>query len=52
MNPNTRVPMLELAEGDYLCESNAILNFLAAGSRYLPDDRFERTAVPAEAYLA
>src|SRR5688572_17225845 len=37
-NPNGKIPLLELADGRCLSESNAILNYLAAGSAYLPDD--------------
>src|SRR5688572_28816493 len=39
-NPNGKIPLLELADGRCLSESNAILNYLAAGSAYLPDDVF------------
>lgn len=45
MNPNTRVPVVELPDGRYLWESNAILNYLAEGSSFLPDDRYERALV-------
>src|SRR3546814_11013741 len=41
-NPNGRIPLLELDDGSYLPESNAILFYLAEGSRYLPDDRLGR----------
>src|SRR3546814_7894875 len=41
-NPNGRIPVLELEDGSYLPESNAILFYLAEGSRYLPDDRLGR----------
>jgi glutathione S-transferase len=41
-NPNGRVPLLELDDGSYLAESNAILFYLAEGTPYLPDDRLER----------
>src|SRR3546814_6889838 len=41
-NPNGRIPLLELEDGSYLPESNAILFYLAEGSRYLPDDRLGR----------
>src|SRR3546814_2840869 len=40
-NPNGRIPVLELDDGSYLPEPNAILFYLAEGSRYLPDDRSE-----------
>jgi glutathione S-transferase len=36
------VPLLELDDGRRLAESNAILLYLAEGTRYLPQDRFER----------
>jgi glutathione S-transferase len=35
-NPNGRVPMLELEDGSFLPESNAILWYLAEGSPFLP----------------
>lgn len=34
-NPNGKIPVLELEDGTYLWESNAILNFLAEGTSYL-----------------
>ncbi len=45
MNPNSRIPVLLLANGSILTESNAILNFLAEGSEYLPKDRYLRAQV-------
>jgi glutathione S-transferase len=42
LNPNGRVPLLELDDGRRIAESNAILYYLADGTRFLPDDRFER----------
>ena len=42
MNPNGKVPTLQLEDGGYLPESNAILNYLADGSRLLPADRLGR----------
>ncbi|WP_281214292.1 glutathione S-transferase family protein [Shewanella insulae] len=39
-NPNGKIPLLELDDGRYLSESNAILNYLAAGSELLPQDSF------------
>jgi glutathione S-transferase len=42
MNPNGRVPLLELAPGRFLAESNAILCYLAEDTRFLPADRFQR----------
>jgi len=44
-NPNGKVPLLELADGRLLPESNAILCYLADGSRYLPDDAWQRAQV-------
>lgn len=37
-NPNGKIPVLELDSGEYLSESNAIINYLAAGSFLLPTD--------------
>jgi glutathione S-transferase len=45
INPNGRVPVLELEDGRLLPESNAILFYLAEGTQFLPDDRFERAQV-------
>ena len=44
-NPNGRIPLLELPDGRFLAESNAIIFHLAEGSRFLPADRFERALV-------
>lgn len=41
-NANGRVPLLELEDGRCLPESNAILCYLAEGSRYLPGDGWLR----------
>jgi glutathione S-transferase len=41
-NPNGRVPLLELDDGTCLPESNAIISYLAEGSRLIPDTRLER----------
>lgn len=43
-NPNGQVPLLEVAPGEYLPESNAILWFLAEGSTLVPGDPIERAA--------
>ncbi|WP_219060572.1 glutathione S-transferase family protein [Pseudomonas sp. UMAB-08] len=44
-NPNGKIPVLELEDGTCLWESNAILNFLADGSAYLPSEPRLRTQV-------
>ena len=41
-NPALRVPVLELDDGRHLAESNAILWYLARGTRYLSDDPFDQ----------
>jgi len=41
-NPNGQVPLLEVAEGRYLAESNAILWYIAAGTRLAPENRLDR----------
>jgi glutathione S-transferase len=41
-NPNGRIPLLEIAPGRYLAESNAILFYLAEGTRFIPEDRVAR----------
>lgn len=45
MNPNGKVPVLEIEPGRYLAESNAILCYLAEGTPFWPEDRFERASV-------
>ncbi|WP_019867286.1 glutathione S-transferase family protein [Methylovulum miyakonense] len=44
-NPNGRIPLLELDDGTFLPESNAILFFLAQGSRYWPSATLEQAQV-------
>lgn len=41
-NPNGKIPLLELEDGRFLSESNAILNYLADGSDFLPNSRLDR----------
>lgn len=41
-NPNGRIPTLELEDGTYLPESNAILFYLAEGTPFLPANRLAR----------
>lgn len=45
INPRRTVPVLEVAEGTYLAESNAILLYLAEGTPFLPEDRLRRAEV-------
>ena len=45
MNPNAKIPVLDLGNGEYLPESNAILNYLADGTGFLPSDRLQRARV-------
>ena len=45
LNPNGKVPLLVLPDGRRLAESNAMLLYLAEGTRYLPADRYERALV-------
>jgi glutathione S-transferase len=42
MNPNGKVPTLEISPGVFLPESNAILCYLAEGTPYWPTDRLAR----------
>ena len=37
MDPSGQIPVLDIDENNYLSESNAILNYLAEGTVYLPD---------------
>jgi glutathione S-transferase len=41
-NPNGQVPLLEVAAGRYLAESNAILWYIAGGTPLAPESRVER----------
>jgi glutathione S-transferase len=45
MNPNGKVPLLEIEPGNYLSESNAIMSYLADGTPLLPNDRLLRARV-------
>lgn len=42
LNPMGQIPVLQLADGTVLAESNAILFFLAEGTRLMPADRLGR----------
>jgi glutathione S-transferase len=44
-NPNAKIPLLQIDDSTYLSESNAILNFLAEGTDFLPDQGIERARV-------
>jgi glutathione S-transferase len=45
MNPNGKVPVLEIEPGTYLAESNAILWYLADGTVLLPSGALDRARV-------
>lgn len=45
MNPNGKVPLLEIDAATHLPESNAILCYLAEGSPLLPRDRLQHARV-------
>lgn len=42
MNPAGKLPLLKLEDGRLIAESNAILLYLARGTRFLPDDAYEQ----------
>jgi glutathione S-transferase len=42
MNPSGHVPLLEVAPGRHIAESNAILWYIAGHTRLVPDDRADR----------
>jgi glutathione S-transferase len=43
--PQGQVPAVELADGRTLAQSNAIIRYLARGSRLLPDDAFVQAKI-------
>ena len=45
MNANGRIPLLELPDGRYLPESNAILYYLADGSEFFAGDTYARANI-------
>jgi glutathione S-transferase len=45
INPNGRVPVLEMDDGESLAESDAILFYLAEGTPFLPSGRLDRARV-------
>jgi len=44
-NANGRIPLIELEDGRFLAESGAILLYFAEGTRFFPDDRWQRAEV-------
>jgi len=42
LNPNGRIPLLEIPDKGHLPESHAIIAYLAEGSDLIPQDRFDR----------
>lgn len=45
MNANARVPLVQLEDGTYLPESNAILYYFAQGSDFWPQDKLSQARV-------
>ena len=45
LNPNGKIPLLELPDGRCLSESNAIINFLAMDSELYPADNYQQARV-------
>ena len=45
LNPDGRIPLLQIPDGRVLAQSNAILFYLAQDSRYLPNDNFAQAEV-------
>ncbi len=45
MNPNGKVPVLEIEPGTYIPESNAILCYLADGTQLMPQERLAKARV-------
>lgn len=45
MNFNAKAPVLEISEGNYLAESNAILYYLAQGTQYFPQEALQQAKV-------
>jgi glutathione S-transferase len=44
-NPNGKIPLLEIAENQFLAESNAILYYLSQGTDFFPSDRYSQAKV-------
>lgn len=45
LNPNGKIPVLVLDDGDALSESNAIIDYLAEGTHLYPPDRLTRARI-------
>jgi len=45
MNSNAKIPVLQINDSEYLSESNAILNYLAEETSFLPDSGLQRARV-------
>ena len=45
LNPAGQMPVVVLDDGRPLAQSNAILRYLAHGSRFIPDDRYDAAKV-------
>lgn len=42
LNPNGKVPLVVLEDGRLLAESDAILTYFGEGTRFVPQDRYDR----------
>lgn len=47
MSPMGQVPVVQLADGRPLAQSNAIIRYLARGTRLLPDDAYRQAGIDA-----
>lgn len=45
MNPQGQVPVIQLEDGGYLAQSNAIMRYLAKGTALLPEDNYLQAKV-------
>lgn len=45
INPNGKIPLLVINDKQVLAESNAILNYFAGGTDYLPSSKFDHALV-------
>ena len=44
-NPNGRIPVLEIEPGKFISESNAILFYLSAGTKFFPTNKWEQAQI-------